>query len=181
MILFLSVINKLVKSDEICKKIIHYFGRALWLWSDKESGLTQLVGGEESLDLPEPEVQVLDGGDEGALPVGLLQLHGLLAGLLGEQLPLLGNTLQPVLHRLLATRALAPTGPQEKEGVLKTPGEHKLEFYMQTVPYQCFGSGSVLDPDPYWIRIRTGSGSVFGIRIRIRNPDLDPNPGGQNK
>jgi hypothetical protein len=33
--------------------------------------------------------------------------------------------------------------------------------------------GRVSDPDPYWIRIQSGQ----WIRIRIRNPDLDP--GGQ--
>jgi hypothetical protein len=29
--------------------------------------------------------------------------------------------------------------------------------------------------DPYWIRIQSGQ----WIRIRIRNPDSDPDPGGQ--
>ena len=59
--------------------------------------------------LSEPEVEILDGCDEGALAVGLLQLHRLLAGLLGEELPLLCDALQTVLHRLLATAALLPT------------------------------------------------------------------------
>ena len=56
-------------------------------------------------------------------PVGLLELHGLLAGLLGEELPLLGDALQAVLHRLLATRALLPatnthTNARWKENLL---------------------------------------------------------------
>ena len=33
----------------------------------------------------------------------------------------------------------------------------------------------VSDPDPDWIRIQSGQ----WIRIRIRNPDSDPDPGGQ--
>jgi hypothetical protein len=37
-----------------------------------------------------------------------------------------------------------------------------------------FGSGSVLDPDLYWIRIQSGQ----WIRIRIRNSDPD-DPGGK--
>jgi len=57
-------------------------------------------------------------------PVGLLELHGLLAGLLGEELPLLGDALQAVLHRLLATRALLPatnthTNARWKENLAK--------------------------------------------------------------
>jgi len=93
----------------------------------KHAVLTQFIGGEKSLDLPEPEVQVLDGGDEGALAVGLLQLHGLLAGLLGEELPLLSDALQAVLHRLLATRALLPISGK-RWAVRENPTK------------QCFGS-----------------------------------------
>ncbi len=33
-----------------------------------------------------------------------------------------------------------------------------------------------LDPDPDWIRIQSSQ----WIRIRIRNPDSDPDTGGQN-
>jgi hypothetical protein len=36
-------------------------------------------------------------------------------------------------------------------------------------------TGSVSDPDPYWIRIQSGQ----CIRIRIRNPDPDPYTGGK--
>ncbi len=43
--------------------------------------------------------------------------------------------------------------------------------------YQGFGSGFVLDPQVSGSNANPESGSVFAIRIRIRNPDLDP--GGQ--
>ncbi len=36
------------------------------------------------------------------------------------------------------------------------------------------GSGSVLDPDPYWIRIR------IGIQPKMLDPDLDPDPDAMN-
>ncbi len=39
----------------------------------------------------------------------------------------------------------------------------------------CTVTGSVSDPDPYWIRIQ----SDHWIRIRNLNTDPDPDPGGQ--
>ena len=70
--------------------------------------LSNLVSGQNALNLAEPKVEILDCCNEGSLPVCLLQLHRLLAGLLGEQLPLLSNGLQPVLHGFFTSRALLP-------------------------------------------------------------------------
>ena len=63
--------------------------------------LAVIVRVQERLDLAEPEVQILDGGDEGPLSVGLLQLHRLLRRLLGQNLPLLRDGLQAVDDGLL--------------------------------------------------------------------------------
>ena len=73
---------------------------------DGSQVLAVVVSVEKRLDLAQPEVQILDGCNEGPLPVGLLQLHRLLRGLLGQNLPLLGDGLQAVDDGLLRAGAL---------------------------------------------------------------------------
>ncbi len=56
---------------------------------DGSQVLAMVVRVEKGLNLSEPEVEILDGRDEGPLTVGLFQLQGLLGCLVGQDLPLL--------------------------------------------------------------------------------------------
>ena len=56
---------------------------------DGSQVLAMVIRVEKGLDLSKPEVEILDGCDEGPLTVGLFQLQGLLGGLVGQDLPLL--------------------------------------------------------------------------------------------
>ena len=72
---------------------------------DGSQVLAVVIRVEKGLDLSKPEVEILDGGDEGPLTVGFFQLQGLLGGLVGQYLPLLGAGLQTVDNGLLRSGA----------------------------------------------------------------------------
>jgi len=65
---------------------------------DGRQVLARVLGGEKRLHFAQPEVEVLDSGDVSALLVRFLQLKRLLGGLLGEELPLLGDGSQTTLQ-----------------------------------------------------------------------------------
>ena len=68
--------------------------------------LAVIVRVQQGLDFAQPKVEILDGGDEGPLSVGLLQLHRLFRGLVGQDLPLLGDRLEAVNDGLFGSATL---------------------------------------------------------------------------
>jgi hypothetical protein len=100
--LFIHVLDPVFVRHDVCLNQLMLLHQVL----HRGQVLAVIVRVQQRLDLAQPKVQILDGGDEGPLPVGLLQFHRLLRRLVRQDLPLLGDRLESVNDGLFGSGTL---------------------------------------------------------------------------
>merc|ERR1719341_184247 len=102
--LLIHILDTILMSDDISFNKLMLLHQIL----NRSKILSNFISGENTFNLTQPEIKIFNCSNESSLPVGFLQFHGLLTGLLSEKFPLLSNRFQSVLDSFFTATALLP-------------------------------------------------------------------------